>query len=637
MRATHRDDVDGSPASGGQVSEAAVVSPNTGRRGLRYVAGLDGIRALAVVGVLLFHADVSWMQGGFLGVDVFFVLSGFLITSLLLTEIRSTGRLRFGAFYLRRARRLLPALFLTLIGSLGLAWLFARDAFHQVLRDIPYALTYVINWAYTFRHQSYFEAIGRPPLLQHLWSLAIEEQFYLIWPSVVALIAILFRKRLRTAVFVVATLGALLSTFLMAWVANRNGYPDLADPSPIYFATHTHAMGILTGAAVAALFVGRFESGTVRRRWSVLGSVASLIGVVGIVATYVVVSEYSNRLYRGGILVFAIVCVLAVVGVAVPGSWGNTVLGTQPLRYLGQRSYGLYLYHWPIFMVLRPGQDVALAGWPNTLLRLALTLVVADLSYRFVEMPVRRGALGTWFGFGSDPAGKTTQHKPPRNPWRRTAIAALATTCVVLVVALAAQHHDSTVAAPVAPAHPHPVVTLGPTIPPAIPVKPAPRPQVAAPIVHTTAMFVGDSVMLGASGGLRREFPRMRLDAAVGRQPRAYPKIIKQLKDAGRIPQLVIIHMGTNGYVSAPILRHVLTQLQSVRTVILVTVHVPRPWTRGSNIMITKLAEHFANVRIADWAALSAGQNSWFVSDGVHLTELGVRAYSALIARTALA
>jgi peptidoglycan/LPS O-acetylase OafA/YrhL len=639
VRVTHRDDsstsVPGATSGGGQTAPETAVR---GRRGLRYLPGLDGIRAIAVIGVLLFHADLTRMQGGFLGVDLFFVLSGFLITSLLLQELDSTGRLKFGAFYLRRARRLLPALFLTLAGTLGLALLFARDAVMQVLKDIPFALTYVTNWAYVFRGQSYFEAIGRPPLLQHLWSLAIEEQFYLVWPSVVFLLAYLFRRHLHRAVLLVAGVGAVVSTVLMAWSAQRHGYPDLTDPSPVYFATHTHAMGILTGAAVAALFVGRFQRGTVSRRTSLLASIATVVGIVGVVASFVLVSQYSSALYRGGMLVFALVCALAVGGAAVPGAWAGNVLGAQPLRYLGQRSYGLYLYHWPVFMLLRPGQDIALSGWANVVLRLGITVVVAELSYRFVEMPVRTGAFSAWWRGDAALAGNGGWFGS-RGAWRRIGVVTLGVGLAAVVVSLAA--HGPRTAVPVAaPTLPISYPSAGPAVPATPTVHPTHKPVVPAVpvrVVRARTTFVGDSVMLGARGGLRPDFSRMHLDAVVGRQPREFPRIIKGLRLSHRIHEVVIVHMGTNGYVSAPILRHVLAQLTGARRVVLVTVHVPRPWTNGSNIMIRKIGPRYKNVRIADWGTYANGHPGWFVKDGAHLTPAGVKAYAALLARTAVA
>lgn len=631
MRATHGDDA--------LSSGAPVVTPTAepddvtrGRRGLTYRPGLDGIRAIAIIGVLLFHLNYGWAQGGFLGVDLFFVLSGFLITSLLLTEIRRTGRLSYGAFYLRRARRLLPALGATLLLSIALAWFVARDALLQVLRDIPFALTYITNWAYVFRGQSYFEAIGRPPLLQHLWSLAIEEQFYLVWPTVVVFLAWAFRRHLRSAVAITAGLGALASTASLAWVSARNGYPDLADPSPAYFATHTHAMGILTGAMVAAIVVGRFDSHVPSRAVRHVTGAVGVVATTGVIAAFVLLSQYTSALYRGGLFVFGVVCVLAVLAAAVPGGWFGRGLGVAPLRYVGQRSYGLYLYHWPIFMVLRPGQDISASGWSVTVLRLGLTFAVAELSYRYVEMPVRTGALLRWWR--GDAAGARSW-LGRRQAWRRIAVvSASAAASVALLVGVVAATPASPrpSAGPVTPASSHIVQGPRPLATPVAPTAPT-RPK-PVPIVHQGTLMVGDSVMLGAVGGLRHNFSHMHMDAVVGRQPREFPKLLKQLRIAHRLPQVVVIHMGTNGYVSGPILQHALAQLRDVRLVVIVTVHVPRVWTDNSNATIRSLATHYRNVVVADWALAAAGQSGWFVKDGAHLNPYGVKAYTALLART---
>jgi peptidoglycan/LPS O-acetylase OafA/YrhL len=216
-----------------------------------HMPGLDGVRAIAVTAVLLFHANPTWLPGGFLGVDVFFALSGFLISSLLLAELGETAGVRFGRFYLRRARRLLPALFLVLIATSVLAATIAQDAAARVREDVVASFFYVTNWWYVLHGQSYFEATGRPPLLQHLWSLAVEEQFYLVWPL---LLFGLWKLGGVRGVRVGAAAGALLSTALMAWIAVRQGMPGTADASRVYFGTDTHAMTLLVGAVLATVW-----------------------------------------------------------------------------------------------------------------------------------------------------------------------------------------------------------------------------------------------------------------------------------------------------------------------------------------------------------------------------------------------
>ncbi|MEL0250178.1 MAG: acyltransferase, partial [Actinomycetota bacterium] len=356
-----------------------------------YLPGLDGLRAVAIIGVLLYHAGIDWMPGGFLGVDVFFVISGFLITSLILEEYDRSGRVNFTKFYLGRARRLLPAVAVLLI-AVGLAVLIVyQDALSAFREDALATVFYVNNWWYIFVDQSYFESVGRPPLLKHLWSLSVEEQFYLIWPAFALL---LMRSGGRPLVRRLALVLAIASTVWMAVLSIRNGYPVDADPSRAYFGTDSHSMGLLVGAALATMWrPGRLSTQVPRGAQLIITGigVASLAAVIGF---YLFVGEFTPWLYRGGFLALAFFTTALIAAVTHPASFLGPALGTGVLRYIGRRSYGIYLWHWPIFMVTRPGIDVQWSEPVTFVVRIALTLVIAELSYRLVEMPIRRGVLG---------------------------------------------------------------------------------------------------------------------------------------------------------------------------------------------------------------------------------------------------
>ena len=391
-----------------------------------YLPGLDGVRALAVIGVLLYHADLTWIRGGFLGVDVFFVLSGFLITSLILEEYDRTDGIDFRRFYLGRARRLLPALVLLLAVVAVASAFFYRDAAAQVRSDTIASIFYVNNWWYIFNDQSYFEFMGRPPLLKHLWSLAVEEQFYLIWPLIAFLV---MRKAGRRGVRLTALALAMLSTFWLIWLSSTNGYPEYADPSRAYFGTDSHAMGLLIGAALATFWrPGRLPAKLPRGGLAILAGtgIAALLGVVWF---FLFVGEFTPWMYRGGFLVLALLVALLIAMASHPGSPLGGWMGTQPWRYVGQRSYGLYLWHWPIFMLTRPNLDMPLDGLPLLAFRLALTFGIAELSFRFLEMPIRRGAIDRWIAAWRASSGAERRSRSRRG----IAILATATAGVVLV------------------------------------------------------------------------------------------------------------------------------------------------------------------------------------------------------------
>jgi len=351
---------------------------------LSYLPALDGLRALAALVVLLYHADMPWMPGGFLGVEVFFVLSGFLITSLLLAEWYRTGRVNLLQFGLRRLRRLFPAMLLMVVASVSFAVLFLPDDVVGLRRDAVAGLGYVTNWHLIFSRISYFESMGRPSLLRHLWSLAIEGQLYVAWPLI---FAVLIRRWNGRWVPLLAVLGAAGSTVLMALLY----HPDL-DPSRVYYGTDTRAAGFLLGALL--VFVP-LQGRSARRVTAWLVDLAGLASLGLLVWACIRIDAYQPLLYRGGFAVVAIATMLVIVAIVRPNTrLVPAVLGCRPLRWIGLRSYGIYLWHWPVFMLTRPQLDLPLDGVPLLVLRIALTLVLTELSYRAVEKPLRGGALG---------------------------------------------------------------------------------------------------------------------------------------------------------------------------------------------------------------------------------------------------
>lgn len=594
-----------------------------------YLPGLDGVRALAVLGVLLYHGDLTWMQGGFLGVDVFFVLSGFLITTLITEEFERSGRINFGKFYLGRARRLLPALLLMLFVVGLVAAIFYRDSAYAFRQDALASLLYVTNWWYIVADQSYFEAIGRPAFLQHLWSLAVEEQFYLIWPAIAF---VLLKWRGRRAVFYVALIAALASTAWMIALSLRNGYPLEADPSRAYFGSDTHVMGLLLGASLAMVWrPGRLSRHLTAGAKAIVTAVG-VLALLGVVWFYLQVGEYSPFLYRGGFFVLsAVVCVL-IAAASHPGVPFGPILGAQPMRYIGQRSYGLYLWHWPIFVITRPGLDVPVTGAWNFVLRMALTFLVAELSYRFVEIPIRRGAIGRFVKRwkSSDPAQRGFL---TRRVLLGTGVGVAALTLVVAGLATAKPADEQVpedVAAAIGIADGGPTEILIDEDP-----APSPAPSGSSDSSNTpdkdtvssqglplnangAVTAIGDSVMLGVAEELMRKIEGTRVDAEVSRQAGGVLDRVQRLHDKGVMAPTVVIHTGTNGIITEEQLREMLDILSDRQRVVLVNTNVPRPWMKPNNRLIESVAADYPNAVIADWYSVSADNPEYFVSDGTH-------------------
>jgi len=576
-----------------------------------YAPGLDGLRAIAVMAVLLYHGEVSWLQGGYLGVEVFFVISGYLITALLLQEHAQHGGINRRRFWIRRARRLLPALYALLVGVVVLAALVATDALDGLGREIVGALFYVTNWQLIFTDQSYFESFGRPSPLRHLWSLAIEEQFYVVWP----LLMIWGLRRLgRSRLLLAIGLGILASTTLM-WAL----YEPFTDPSRVYYGTDTRAAGPLVGAALAFVW----QPWNVRRVWvRDRGPLARILDGTGIVALlalgwlFVSLLETDDFLYQGGFLLTSTITALVIAATMVPtgrfGSW----LGVAPLRWLGLRSYAIYLWHWPIFVFSRPRLDTTLDGFSLLCVRLALTLMAAEVSYRLIEEPLRNQS------FGRDARAFMGRLRAGDAAARRTAVlngARLALVPITLVAlqssALADDAEPVEVAGTVEERTSAPVPTT------------VPEPVIVGP----GTVAIGDSVMTGAADALAARLPAMEIDADIGRQ---WWTVADDVQIELRAADTVIVHLGNNGAPSSNMVDDLVTSMADDARIVLLTVRAPVRWEGRVNNSLREAAERWPNVEVAEWKALSDEQWSWFESDGVHLTTEGETAYVDLIVRS---
>jgi peptidoglycan/LPS O-acetylase OafA/YrhL len=373
------------PGSAAVASRVPPSAPSTG-----YLPGLDGLRALSVVAVLLYHAEMPWLPGGFLGVEVFFVISGYLITMLLVREHERTSSISLRGFWLRRARRLLAAVY-ALLASVSLVVLvFYREDAAKLAGQVWAALTYVTNWYLIFSDQSYFAAVERPPVFQHLWSLAIEEQFYLLWPLLVLGMLRLFRGR-PLPIAGVITAGAIAS---LVWMAVL--FEPAVDPSRVYYGTDTRASGLLLGAALALLWKPGHQFHTGGEVKTVALDLAGLAGIGVIIGCFWTIHETDSFLYQGGFAVLSVATCAAIAAAVHPRTVLGRLLGPGLLVWIGLRSYSLYLWHWPVFVYTRPEIDQPLTLYPTLVLRLGLTVVLAELSYRYIEVPIRNGAFARW-------------------------------------------------------------------------------------------------------------------------------------------------------------------------------------------------------------------------------------------------
>ncbi|MGD9705925.1 MAG: acyltransferase family protein [Acidimicrobiia bacterium] len=406
-------------------------SERRARPSMGYLPGLDGLRAVSVIAVMLYHlhaldpTSLGSFRGGFFGVEVFFVVSGFLITSLLIEEHQRAGHVDFRQFWLRRARRLLPALYAMLVVVGIWAALWRPDTVARLRTDLPGALFYYSNWLQIFDDVGYFAALDTPPLLRHLWSLAVEEQWYLVWPPVFALLVRAVGDRPRRLLLPVLGMAA-VSVLAMVLLYSPD---DAGRANFLYLGTVTRASGLLLGAALATRWQPWRWSGANRRHLVGL-DVIGFGAIAGLGAAVVFLDNESSAVYRGGFLLVSTLSAVAIAAVAHPGARAmRQVFGSAPLVQIGKRSYGLYLWHWPVFVLTR-----AASGAGRLAFAVVVTAVLSEACYRFVEEPVRKGALRRWFGERSSAFGDARRRMTVSTVLYGLAAAALVVPLAVRVV-----------------------------------------------------------------------------------------------------------------------------------------------------------------------------------------------------------
>ena len=580
------------------------------------IAGLDGIRALAVTTVVVFHLVPGTLVGGYLGVDIFFVVSGFLITTLLLRERAATGRISLRGFWVRRARRLLPALGLLVLVCCTAALAVGGDVLVGLGTQVLGAATFSSNWLFIAAGASYFDETV-PELFRNLWSLAVEEQFYLVWPLLV--VAVLARIP-RAARLVVIGAIAVASAVWMG-VA----YSPL-DPTRVYYGTDTHAFGLAAGAFLAVLVferpAARGLSGRVSR-WT-LAPVGAL-AIVGLVLLAAVMPGELPEVYRGGLVLVSLLSAVAVAALLVPGSPLARVLDLAPIRWVGVRSYGIYLWHWPVFVLLTS----ALPTWPTDPaatwalggLALAITLVAAALSYRFVEQPVRR------HGFRA--TGRAVLDVAPR-----TGRAFGASAGMLAALALAAASVVALVSDP-GKGEAQVYIEAGQeAIAEDVPAGPVPDPAptpAGTPVTGDQITAIGDSAMLAAAPALQERFPGIAIDAAVSRGMHSAPGIVAAQLEAGTLREVVVIALGTNGPIDRTTLEEVRAMIGPRRELIVVNAQAPRGWIPGVNAELASFALVYRNVELANWFDAIQPHLGEMARDQVHFGPFGASVYAGAV------
>ena len=577
------------------------------KRGIQYIPAIDGLRAVAVIAVILYHLGISWIPGGFLGVDLFFVISGYVITRLLLDSIQERGGLDLRDFYMARIRRLLPPLIFMIVVTSIVVGIWAPDTTKKFLTDAPFSIFGGMNWWLVFNQQDYFESSGRPPLLQHTWSLAVEAQFYLLWPLILLVVLKYFGKKVIPAA---ALMIAAISGVALMLVSFQLDATNSSKVSHIYFGTDTHSIGLFLGAALAVSWIPQNFNLQVTRRAQDFIDGIGVFGFIGILATFALIDESEPTLYRIAFPLAGIFGTAILISIVHPASRFAPLLRNKVLLWIGERSYAIYLWHWVIFQISRPQVDLDGENWALFSLRILLVLAMADISLRLVELPIRSGAVAYWFG-GMKYRTKAVRRKQKLTLALSISILVITSASVSVSAIMRVDKENQELLQSLKEAD-KPIIT--------------PIENPANPGLWVT----GDSVILGIRHILEMDHPIALINARVGRQA---PELLEvMLRDGPMAPNSpVVFNLGNNNALTRAQVIAVFEAVKAAPQRIVVNTAVPRPWRETNNQLINEIAASYPNTVVVRWDQISEGRPEYFAPDGVHLVPAGARAYVAAI------
>ena len=573
-------------------------------RGIRYIPAIDGLRAVAVIAVLLYHLGISWIPGGFLGVDLFFVISGYVITRLLLDSIQRSGGLDLRAFYIARIRRLLPPLLFMIVTTALFVSVWAPDTIKRFLTDAPFSIFGAMNWWLVFRHTDYFETIGRPPLLQHTWSLGVEAQFYLLWPLILLLVLRFLGKNKIPGT---ALLIACFSGLSLLLLSLRIDSSDAAQVSHVYFGTDTHSIGLFLGAALAVKWVPQNLSEQVNKKAQDFIDGIGIFGFLGILATFLFINESDPTLYKLAFPLAGIFGCAIITSVVHPASRFAPILSSRIMVWIGERSYAIYLWHWIIFQITRPAFDLEGSPWALFTLRILLVLALSDISLRLVELPIRTGALEYWF--------KGMKYRTKEVRRRQKLLLTFGAISLIAITTFASAHAINT------NSRAQNILT-------------AELEEVTAPISDSSTAasesrglwVTGDSVILGIRHELDLRENVGLINARVGRQASELLDVI--IGDRAKMPDsTIILNLGNNNKLTREQVVNIFEEIKNQPKIIVVNTAVPREWRADNNALIREVISNYPNTYLVDWESISLGRPEYFAPDGVHLVPTGVIAY----------
>lgn len=578
----------------------------------RYMPGLDGVRAVAVIAIIIYHLNPQWLSGGFLGVDTFFVISGYLITSLLLTEYHNTGKIELMSFWLRRVKRLIPAVLFLVMGVIVLSLIFMPTEIQKVRADSIVAIFYVSNWWYIMQNVDYFEQFAVQPL-KHLWSLAIEEQFYLVFP-IVLLSLLSFIRRLKSIriIFLILLVISMIAMMVL-YVPNEN-------VARVYFGTDTRIQTLLMGVLLALVWPPFQLKAKVNRQMRTMIDTAGVVGLAILFICFKFVSETNSILYYGGFFLISTVTLLVIASSVHPSGYFAKFLGNKVFTFIGSRSYSLYLWHYPIIVLIHhqfvQGQIPPLVY----VVEILLMVLMAEFSYKFIEQPFRKEGFNI-FAFNHL---KNWRSQKVLRTW--LVIILLIPTLLVMVGGFNRfAQKNSTRVTEVNTEEIDKLIT-----------QPLPLPQLKIDgfvvkgnkqkYASWKPLLIGDSVMVDIGDDFRSFVPKADINGKVGRQLVEATSLAKRQYQSYRDKNdIVVLELGTNGDFTEEQLNSLLEQFGEA-DIYLVNTRVPRSYESHVNQVLAKAAKKRANVTLVDWYSRSENHTEYFAPDGIHLQPPGVRA-----------
>ncbi|EPU7769077.1 acyltransferase family protein [Staphylococcus pseudintermedius] len=574
--------------------------------------GLDGVRAVAVIAIIIYHLNPQWLSGGFLGVDTFFVISGYLITSLLLTEYHNTGKIELMSFWLRRVKRLIPAVLFLVMGVIVLSLIFMPTEIQKVRADSIAAIFYVSNWWYIMQNVDYFEQFAVQPL-KHLWSLAIEEQFYLVFP-IVLLSLLSFIRRLKSIriIFLILLVISMIAMMVL-YVPNEN-------VARVYFGTDTRIQTLLMGVLLALVWPPFQLKAKVNRQMRTMIDTAGVVGLAILFICFKFVSETNSILYYGGFFLISTVTLLVIASSVHPSGYFAKFLGNKVFTFIGSRSYSLYLWHYPIIVLIHhqfvQGQIPPLVY----VVEILLMVLMAEFSYKFIEQPFRKEGFNI-FAFNHL---KNWRSQKVLRTW--LVIILLIPTLLVMVGGFNRfAQKNSTRVTEVNTEEIDKLIT-----------QPLPLPQLEIDgfvvkgnkqkYASWKPLLIGDSVMVDIGDYFRSFVPKADINGKVGRQLVEATSLAKRQYQSYRDKNdIVVLELGTNGDFTEEQLNSLLEQFGEA-DIYLVNTRVPRSYESHVNQVLAKAAKKRANVTLVDWYSRSENHTEYFAPDGIHLQPPGVRA-----------